>query len=110
MKNKSNNNYQFLQPKKLNYLKLSGNISSQESDHQLESTQISKLKKSEGLQSTAQINLTRSDQKSYNFIEKNDYLLINGKDNDYEITENPKTKNEQLGYSYFQKDLESQNS
>jgi len=29
----------------------------------------------------AQINLTRSDQKSYNFIENNDYLQINGKDN-----------------------------
>lgn len=58
----------------------------------------------------AQINLTRSDQKSYNFIENNDYLQLNVKDNGYEITENPKTKNEQLGYSYFQKELESQNS
>jgi len=48
MKNKSNDNYQFPQTNKRIYLKLSGNISSQESDHQLESTQISKLKKSEG--------------------------------------------------------------
>jgi hypothetical protein len=108
MKNKSNNNYLFPQTIKLNYVKLSGNISSQESDHQLESTQISKVKKSEGQQSIAQIHLTKSDQKSYNQISNNDYLLINGKDNDYEINETHKTPME--GYSYFQKDLESQNS
>jgi hypothetical protein len=41
----------------------------------------------------AQLNLTRSEQKSYNFIENNDYLLLNGKDNDYEINDNPHEKN-----------------
>lgn len=59
----------------------------------------------------AQINLTRSEQKSYYFIENNDYLLLNGKDNDYEILENLEQKNnEQPDYSYNKKDLESQNS
>jgi hypothetical protein len=48
IKNKSKNNYQISKSNTQNYIKLSGKISSQESDHQLESTRISKLKKSEG--------------------------------------------------------------
>ena len=52
----------------------------------------------------AQINKDRSEQKSYNFIENNDYLILNGNDNEIQqksLQNNGLNESYTIDFNYF---------